>query len=160
MSEAELAIPFPLDDDGFLRRECPTCEREFKWLPAQDETEATPAPAGGYFCPYCGVQAPPNAWHTTAQVRFMERAVQREVIAPGMDQFGRELRRIGQQTGGLIKITTQSNQPDELEPLTESQDMKRVDFGCHPTEPIKVIEDWHREVRCLMCGSAQDFPGT
>jgi hypothetical protein len=52
MSDVELSIPFPLDDDGFLRRECPTCDREFKWLPAHDETEATPPPAGGYFCPY------------------------------------------------------------------------------------------------------------
>ena len=25
-------MEIPLDSDGFLRRECPTCEREFKWL--------------------------------------------------------------------------------------------------------------------------------
>lgn len=41
----------PLDSEGFLRRECPTCEREFKWKPAGEDEEATPAPEGGYFCP-------------------------------------------------------------------------------------------------------------
>ncbi len=30
--EVMLEISMPLDSDGFLRRECPTCEREFKWL--------------------------------------------------------------------------------------------------------------------------------
>ncbi len=27
-----LAMSSPLDSDGFLYRECPICEREFKWL--------------------------------------------------------------------------------------------------------------------------------
>lgn len=37
----------PLDSDGFLRRECPTCEREFKWLPSC-EGEAEQAKLGTY----------------------------------------------------------------------------------------------------------------
>jgi hypothetical protein len=39
------------------------------------------------------------------------------------------------------------------EPLTESDDMIRVDFVCHPTEPVKVLEDWANPVHCLICGS-------
>jgi hypothetical protein len=26
--------------------------------------------------------------------------------------------------------------------LTESEDMRRVDFGCHPGEPLKILEGW------------------
>ena len=32
MNEIRLSVPFPLDSEGFLRRECPSCRREFKWL--------------------------------------------------------------------------------------------------------------------------------
>jgi hypothetical protein len=49
--EVSFTVSFPLDSEGFLRRECPSCRREFKWLP-QDETD--PMPDEGYCCPYCG----------------------------------------------------------------------------------------------------------
>jgi hypothetical protein len=51
-----LSVPMPLDPDGFLRRECPTCERQFKWMAATEEDEGTPQPEGGYYCPYCVIQ--------------------------------------------------------------------------------------------------------
>lgn len=54
MSEVELSMSIPLDSDGFARRACPNCERELKWIISSDGEEATPAPEGGYFCPYCG----------------------------------------------------------------------------------------------------------
>ncbi len=63
--EVTLGMSIPLHSDGFLRRECPTCEREFKWLPnTNDEDDADdgePLPSGCYLCPYCGVQAPADA---------------------------------------------------------------------------------------------------
>jgi hypothetical protein len=46
--------------------------------------------------------------------------------------------------------------PDEMDPLTEDDDMRRVDVRCHPTEPIKVIEDWPGAVYCLICGTPTD----
>ena len=30
--EISIPIALPLDGDGFLRRECPACELEFKWF--------------------------------------------------------------------------------------------------------------------------------
>jgi hypothetical protein len=63
--EVQLSMSLPLDGDGFLRRECATCEREFKWLPSPDQLEegngesraaATDAqPPDAYYCPYCTV---------------------------------------------------------------------------------------------------------
>ena len=53
-----LSMAIPVDSDGFLRRECPTSEQEFKWLPAsEDEERAGGVPDGGHFCPYWGVKA-------------------------------------------------------------------------------------------------------
>ena len=39
-----MEVSFPLDSDGFIRRECPHCEREFKWHhgPANEGVEQQP----------------------------------------------------------------------------------------------------------------------
>ena len=57
MDEKSTQMSVPLDSDGFLRRECPTCEREFKWFNSE-EGRGEPVPEGGYVCPYCAIQAP------------------------------------------------------------------------------------------------------
>jgi len=113
--EAELSMSIPLDEDGFLRRECPTCEREFKlFVPDEDELkeeeeeeefkeelkeeeeesedefedefeeefEGESASANTYFCPYCGVEAPRDSWHTKAQIALAETMYMREVLGP------------------------------------------------------------------------------
>ena len=36
--------------------------------------------------------------------------------------------------------------------MTEVDDMTRVEFECHPTEPVKVLEEWDKPMRCLICG--------
>jgi hypothetical protein len=56
--DVEISVNVPLDSDGFLRRGCPTCEREFKWLPSEESESAA---RGGYYCPYCAVQAPEDS---------------------------------------------------------------------------------------------------
>ena len=130
-----LAMTIPLDSDGFLRRECPTCEREFKWRPSEVEAEEHVEPDdAGYFCPYCGVQAPVDAWLTSAQVALAQNIVAREVIGPMVSKIGRY------------------EAPDELGPLTEADDMTLVVFSCHPSEPLKVLDDWHKPAYCLICG--------
>ena len=58
----------------------------------------------------------------------------REVIAPILSELGA------------------NEAPDELDPLTETDDMTLVSFPCHPSEPLKVLDDWRMLVRCLICG--------
>jgi len=130
------AMSIPLDANGFLRRQCPTCEREFKWLHTSDPDQAVPVLDGGYFCPYCGVQAPTNAWLTQAQVALAVNTVATEGVGPLLAGTGFKY-----------------EPPDKLDPLTEGDDMKRVDFQCHPTEPVKIVDDWSRSVHCLICGA-------
>ena len=134
--EVSFGMTIPLDADGFLRRECPTCEREFKWRQAEPEhaQEVASADDVGYFCPYCGVQAPVDAWLTQAQLSLAQNIVAREFIGP-------MVRKLGAYDG-----------PDKLDPLTEVDDMTLVDFPCHPSEPLKVLDEWRRPVCCLICG--------
>lgn len=153
--EVTLGMSVPLDSDGFLRRECPTCEREFKWLPSgeDDSEDASPLPDGGYFCPYCGIQAPAGHWLTKAQAELAQNIVATEVLGPMLKDFNRDLRNIGRRSGGLISVSAEYDGPDPMEPLTEADDMKRVDSECHPSEPLKVLEEWAGPVHCLVCGA-------
>ena len=147
-------MSLPLDSDGFLRRECPTCEREFKWLHSQSNESSTPAPLAGYFCPYCGVQAPPTAWWTKAQVSLATAKVHQEVIGPQLEQLQRSLEGLNRR-GGLVRISTHSEPTEAAEEsaLVEIDDMRRANFDCH-NEPVKVLEDWDEPVHCLLCGRA------
>ena len=103
-------------------------------LKAEAEEAVESADDAGYFCPYCGVQAPIDAWLTQAQVALAQNIVAREVIGPMVSKIGRY------------------EAPDELDPLTEADDMTLVIFSCHPSEPLKVLDDWRKPVRCLICG--------
>lgn len=150
--EVMLEMSLPVDADGFLRRECPTCEREFEWLPssAEDEVDVVVPGDAGYFCPYCGVQAPAGSWLTQAQAELAQNIAQRQVLGPMVQDFGKDMDRIGRSSGGLISVSMEYHEPAELDPLTD--DMRRVDFTCHPGEPVKILDDWQKPVRCLVCG--------
>lgn len=149
MSDIELSMSVPLDSEGFLRRECPTCERELKWRPASEDEEATPTPEGGYFCPYCAVQAPPDSWWTGAQIEAAKAQAFEKVLKPELDKFAGS---VG--SSGFLDIEVSVPEPDQPPALDEQDDMHRVDFRCHPDEPVKVLEDWTRPVHCLICGLA------
>jgi len=157
-------MSLPLDSDGFLRRECPTCEREFKWLPSPDDLEegeaegrAVAPPAEGYYCPYCAVTAPPDAWFTKAQLAVMHDIALRELIDPGLDQLEREIKKLNRSSGGFLGVEARlvRDEPEPAPPLEETDDMGRVDFTCHRDEPVKVLDDWDRAVHCLVCGQAK-----
>jgi len=143
-------MSLPLDSDGFLRRECPSCKREFKWLPTQGAADAEPA-AETYYCPYCYEAAAPNSWYTKAQVEVAGQVVQKEALEPRVRSFLSGLKSL-ERPGGSFRVEV--NPPSYPQPtaLTEPDDMDRVDFPCHPQEPLKVDPTWNEEVGCLVCG--------
>jgi hypothetical protein len=151
--EFETSMSLPLDSDGFLRRQCPTCERELKWLAEEEEGEESLAePEGGYFCPYCAIQAPGDSWWTEAQAELAKSILLQEFIDPQLDEFQRGIERLNQ-PGGLISISVERDKSEPADPLTEVDDMRRVDFACHPGAAVKVLEDWTRDVHCPICGA-------
>jgi len=151
--EVQIEMALPLDSDGFLRRECPTCEREFKWLPS-DEPGATPEDAG-YYCPYCGVQAETGAWWTKAQLEHSKALLMEEVVAPKLKDFQKGMAETARRSHGLLTFKPGKIEVDEPVALVEPDDMRRIDFSCHPTEPVKVLEDWTKPVHCLICRKAE-----
>lgn len=146
----EMSLPL---DEGFLRRACPTCEREFKWFSSPDG-EAAEVPVGGYYCPYCRVQAPPEEWATEEQGALAANLVARNILGPQFEHISRDVNRGNR--GGLFSIEMSYETPDEMDPLVEPNDMRRVDFVCHPGEPVKVLDDWTRDVHCMICSLPAD----
>ncbi len=146
----EIPVEFPLDSDGFLRRECPTCGREFKWH--YGPTDARPADAADpprFTCPLCGELANHDAWFTQAQITY-----QQELVGfHAMDMINDELSRAFRGSKNLTYTPGKSNAPAPT-PLTEPDDMLIVESPCHPWEPVKVPSERADSgpLYCLVCG--------
>lgn len=149
--EIRVPIALPLDSDGFLRRECPTCGREFKWF-AHDDGDYDAEPATQHFCPLCGVAAGLGSWWTPAQLDHGFGSA-----GPAIDQFVKDA--VADMLKGMEGITFNSNSSfsagvDTPDPLAEPNDMVIVEPPCHPNEPLKIPEDAAGRIYCLICGSA------
>ena len=147
-------------DNGFLRRECPSCKRQFKWYtePTEDRPEQYVDPSS-YFCPYCGASASSDSWHTPRQFEHAESHALAHVESEASKQLERTVRnfnRKSQSTSGLFNVSMKLERGRQIRKLTmqEPSDMNQVQSPCHPWEPIKITEDWVGEIHCLFCGSA------
>ncbi len=151
-----MSLNFPLDSDGFLRRACPNCVREFKWLIEGGSPAANPPEQ--YYCPYCGSSAGPHDWFTSEQIAFIESEVVDETLRPSLEEISKSLRRLEQSSGGLIKFSTsiEGLERKQAAPVFEPNDMKQVDFTCHPSEPLKIDDAWIDKVHCRLCGQLSD----
>lgn len=147
-----ISVSLPLDE-GFLRRECPTCEREFKCF--SGDTEDRPGDAvepDVYFCPYCGVSAPTDHWWTKAQLDYMHEAASGPIVDLVTDELKAMSRRL---KSPHVKFKVKPGPtPPEPQPLEEPPDMVIVEPPCHPYEPLKVLESWDEPIHCLVCGDA------
>lgn len=150
MSEMSIPMNLPLDKDGFLRRECPNCERQFKWWPTPTSEEAEEM-ADAYFCPYCYEPAPLDTWWTKEQLEYAQQLAMAEALGPQLHRMKGDLERGNRRSKG-IRFEMSSSALSRPEPLVEPDDMVRVDMPCHPEEPLKVDDEWDGEVACLVCG--------
>lgn len=67
----QFSIPIPRDENGYLGRECPECERYFKITPGTGLSgENLPC-----HCPYCGHSAAQNQFFTKAQIEYAKSVV-------------------------------------------------------------------------------------
>src|SRR5688572_19927248 len=99
----EIPVPMPLDNDGFLRRECPNCMKQFKWHsgPANAEAEHQPSPSA-YYCPFCGEPAGTDQWWTQQQLDYAEGVAMPHAIREAEEDMWRALRGMNSKN---IKVT-------------------------------------------------------
>ncbi|MGN9915756.1 hypothetical protein [Micromonospora palomenae] len=148
MGDMQISVSIPVDADGFIRRECPSCMRHFKWY--SGETEDRPEnfiEPEEYTCPYCGTAAGKDSWWTTQQLEYAQEYAASQALGQIGADLEREFRR------GPIKFKASSQAPDLPPPLVEPNDMMMVAPPCHDFEPLKVAEDWDQPLHCLMCGA-------
>lgn len=173
-----LAVSCSLDRDGFFRRACSSCGREFKteaaptdlqWALADQcrrhgldvgETHGGPEATSSLHCPYCGHTDRSVEMYTADTVDYMKRVVYRECVLPLLsnifggfeDSFGSRRR-----SSGPIAISMSFNhERDPLPPRPshgpEAPDQKIVEFLCCG-ERAKIDEAWHGVERCIYCGT-------
>lgn len=148
--EIRISVSLPLDADGFLRRECPVCEHEFKWF-SHDERYPEAEPVEQYFCPLCGAAAGVDEWWTPAQLEFAQGSA-----GPDLDRVVQDA--VADAFKGIKGVTIKPGRDLTLdiptpEPLSEPNDMVIVEPPCHPNEPVKVPESATDRIYCLICGS-------
>ncbi|CAN5602806.1 hypothetical protein BH23CHL5_BH23CHL5_23950 [soil metagenome] len=133
----ELSMSLPLDGN-FLRRQCPHCQREFKWHngPTDDRPEQEQDPPD-YHCPYCGQTSGPDDWWTVEQRDHAQVIVAVEAEALIENEFRSMARKF---RNGPVKMEVKSGD-SHLPPasLIEPSDMFQVASPCHPWEPIRAF---------------------
>jgi hypothetical protein len=142
------SISVPLDSDGFLRRECPACEQQFKWRASGPDDEVEHVDQ--YFCPLCGRPAGPDAWWTHEQLENAKAAIVPEALQAVQDALGQAFK--GNRSVSFKPATDLGAAPVP-KPLHEPDDMVIVEPPCHVSEPVKVPDDAPSPYYCLVCGS-------
>lgn len=148
--DKRIEIPISQDSEGFVRRACPACEREFKWLYTAHEDEATQPEAGGFYCPYCSEQAQPDQWFTPTQVEYIRQVGLGHVAVEVDEMFARF-----NHPGSGLSYTPGDRPSAPPEPPAEPDDLNRVELACHRKDPVKVEEGWSGPVHCLICGASR-----
>jgi hypothetical protein len=149
--EIRIPVSLPLDSDGFLRRECPNCEREFKWF-RHNEGDPNAEPVAQYFCPLCGEPSGLDSWWTPAQLEYgygSAGGAIDQVVKDAMSDLFKGMKGFTYKPNSSFSLDIET--PDSL---VEPDDMVMVESPCHPNEPLKVPEDATDRVHCLVCGTA------
>jgi len=176
MSEIRMILPFPLDDDGFLRRECPFCRKEFKVLLEKEELtdlaqkgidsfmiepeeEAVDLDESArseteFTCPYCGQRAPSDSWWTQEQRAYVSIVAKNIMAQIVNENLIRPLKRTIRKPGsGMVSIRFEGKELEQQEPWIspEVNDMEIFDLPCCQRK-IKIVGNWKNAVYCFFCG--------
>ncbi|KAA3639701.1 MAG: hypothetical protein DWP92_04250 [Armatimonadetes bacterium] len=150
------SVSIPLDADGYLRRECPNCIRQFKWFSGEtdDRPTGTIDPTE-YTCPYCGIAAPTSDWWTQEQLDYAVGMAGPAVTQEATSMLKKEIGKINRRSS-FIKMEVSSRSAPTPGPMAEPNNMVMKHSPCHGWEPIKVSDDWHAALHCLVCGAQFD----
>jgi len=174
MSEIIKGIKIPLDDEGYLRRECPFCMNEFKILPKEEDLDGSEpenleqfmieedkkdgiddeSSENEVFCPYCGQQAEEDQWFTQEQADYINSITQNIVADLINDNLINPLKRnLGGSSRGMISVEFKGDAIEKENEWVSSDlnDMMIFELPCCQSS-IKIEDDWKGTVYCFFCG--------
>jgi len=175
VSEIHISISMPLDE-GFLRRECPFCHKEFKiQLEEQDledliqkgldsfmtiqgdedsEEESDTDSETFYFCPYCGQEASEDSWWTQEQLAYF-RVYAKNIMAKLLNEnLIRPLKKTFRgQKSDFFSISFKAKEMEQQEPWIspEPNDMEIFELPCCQKK-IKIEDNRSKPIHCFFCG--------
>lgn len=159
----------PTDADGFVRRECPSCRREFKTRPSrrdgaamhrvfmaalchvnEDEIAAKPPVRA---CPYCGHSAPGEAWIWSAFRKELSRLAATYAEHVRYQQMMHVPRTLAENPHPTFVPVEPRDLPPRLrgDPLGH---FRRIELLCCG-EVIKVRPSDSDRLTCTRCGTLQ-----
>lgn len=175
----QFSVSLQVDRDGFLRRSCPSCGRDFKTEVDEAElqwelvshcrrigaeigaVESKERVTDRLRCPYCGHEDASSEMHTEDTLTYLKRLTLREYVVPQMnklfsgmqDSFGR-----GGHSGGLISVSWEFKHTRETLPPRpmhgpEPADFKIIQFLCCGKKG-KIAEGWTQVDNCPYCSTA------
>lgn len=176
MNEITMHLSFPLDEDGFFRRECPFCYKEFKVLlekeelfdlsqkgldsfmldEKEEETDLTKSDSTEteFTCPYCGQKETSNSWWTQEQLAYVGIIAKNIMVKIVNENLIRPLKRtFRRSSSGDVSIRFEGKKMEQQEQWIspEVNDMERFDLPCCQRK-IKIEESWQDKVYCFFCG--------
>lgn len=132
------------DADGFVSQECPACRRRFKVIFERGGGRVVS------FCPYCGHRGR-DCWWTPEQVTYFKSVVTASVVAPMVEEFARDLRRLNRRGGWISFDAKLESSPRARQPMETSLRMPVAVFECC-NEKVK-HDGSARRLRCIICGA-------
>jgi len=175
MTETTIQMLFPVDDEGYFRRECPYCRKEFKVLLEKNEmgdmirqledsylidesselkTDDDREQEALFTCPYCGQEADGDSWWTQEQLLHIRTHLENLVADMLNEQLIRPLKRkFGRKTSGPVSIRFEGKEMEKKKAWMspEAGDMKIFDLLCCGRK-VKIEPEWSETVCCFFCG--------
>lgn len=131
MGDMVISVEIPLDDDGFLDRQCPSvnCRRYFKVL----HTDWEAAQVSAVVCPFCGYDDDPGNFTTVEQQDYLQQtalAIAQEKLQEMLSGFAKSVNR-RQSRNSLISINVTTKFSEIAVPVTpEALDSLRLQIQC------------------------------
>lgn len=175
MSETIIQVLFPVDNEGYFRRECPYCCKEFKVLLEKNEMEDIISQLEDSYsldessepkiddyreqealftCPYCGQEGDRGSWCTQEQLLYITTHLENLAADMLNEQFIRPLKRkFGRKTSGPVSIRFEGKEMEKKKAWMspEASDMKIFDLLCCGRK-VKIEPEWSKMVYCFFCG--------
>lgn len=176
MNEIKINLSFPLDNDGFFRRECPFCYKEFKILLEKEElTDITQKGIDSFMiemkekatdlddiehseteftCPYCGQRASKDNWWTQGQLAYVGIIAKNIMIKKVNENFIRPLKKtFNKSSSDMFSIRFDGKEIKQQEPCIspEINDMEIFNLSCCQRK-IKIEKNWNDIIYCFFCG--------
>lgn len=122
--EVRVHVTLPVDDEGMIGRQCPSCHQYFKLKPGTGLQDITTTA-----CPYCEYRTDTRDFATDAQMEYAKSVAVSQVLGPPLRELQRSLKRLERKSRGSliqfkaigtdIRFPTKYYKEEDLETVVE-----------------------------------------